>query len=349
MTRLVNPLLVSWHNLPLVFLILVVGVLAAALWVWVTLAWWRRLQRRQQMNQQITLVNQSNLSTAFHLLLDLGTLHKKVKANWWLDDQKLSLLPVEKVTYEEETQPQSKSKAAPGSAPQPAAGRPKQGAMTKYRFFRTIATLIANLAAGLASILPGSVNGGLKSLAENIRAGQQSADQAIAKPKALAATSAQIKSNAGQLAKATGSNTKKPAASSTPAGAAQGQSAYSSGAQDTPFQSEGKQYKRTVRIERVLRSNVLSPAERVTYRLCLQPRNPLRKWVGSYILSSQQLENDEIPSYQVLTAQTHTSEFTLQALPGLQIALFFMLSLGTLAVNFLWARVLVTAVLRLWV
>jgi hypothetical protein len=316
----------SQHNL-LVMAVCLLVLLALAIWLYIVYLGWVNLQKRQQLSRKLTLVNNGNMPTYFHLQIDLGNLKDKILTTWLQEDRPLKPKKVEQVNFLEETQSQETvEKRKPVKTARPSVnsgGNPQGTAMSKYRFFRTISSLIANICSSLAAILPDSINKPFKSLADSIRAGQQKADQTVAQPKKLAAAGNSLKSNVQRL-------------NSTTVKVKPGQPAGQPIEQQEPVVTDEKQFRRTVVVQQVIETRTFNPAESSTFGVVLRPRNPFRKMAGAFTIKSQQIENADFPAYEVLKAQTLTENFVMNASAMLHFVLYLTFCLAILVFNLWW-------------
>jgi len=323
----------SHHNL-LVLAVVVLVLVALAIWLYLAYLGWVSLQKRQQLSRNLTLVNNGNIPTLFHLQVDLGSLKDKIVTAWFQESRPIKTKKVEQVNFLEETPPQesadTKKPVKTASPTGPSAKTPGQPAnpqaavMDKYRFLRTITSLIANICSTLASILPDSINGPLKSLADSIRAGQEQADQTVAQPKRLAASGNSLKSNVQSLSSKTG---KAKTTQSSDQQTAQAQPV-------TP--TDEKQFRRTVAVYQVIETRSFEPAESSTFGVTLRPRNPFRKIAGVFTIKSQQVENADFPPYEVLKAQTLSEDFVMNASAMTYLIIFLAFCLAILVFNAWW-------------
>jgi hypothetical protein len=327
----------SHHNL-LVMAVVVLALVALAIWLYLGYFGWVSLQKRQQLSRNLTLVNNSNIPTLFHLQVDLGSLKDKIITAWFQENRPIKTKKVEQVNFLEETRPEqavdpkkpvkTASPAGPSAKTPGQPANPQAAVMDRYRFLRTITSLIANICSTLASILPDSINGPLKSLADSIRAGQEQADQTVAQPKRLAASGNSLKSNVQSLNSKTGkAKTTQSSAQPTDQQPVQAQPV-------TP--ADEKQFRRTVAVYQVIETRTFAPAESSTFGVTLRPRNPFRKIACVFTINSQQVENADFPPYEILKAQTLSEDFVMNASASIHFVLFLTFCLAVLVFNLWW-------------
>jgi hypothetical protein len=326
----------SHHNLLVMALVLLILV-ALATWLYLAYLGWANLQKRQQLSRSLTLVNNGNIPTTFHLQVDLGNLKDKILTTWSQENRPLKTKKVEQVNFLEETQPdESLEKIKPAKTAGPArksagpagdSANPEAAAMSKYRFFRAIANLIANIFSTLGSILPDSINKPFISIADSIRAGQQKADQTIVQPKKLSAAGKNLKSNVQRLNSTTGKS--KTTQQS-------GQQTAQQTAQPERVVTDEKQFRRTVVVQQVIETRTFNPAESSIFGVTLRPRNPFKKLAGVFTINSQQIENVDFPPYDELKAQTLSEDFVMNASGMVYFILFLTFCLAILVFNTWW-------------
>ncbi len=299
-TRSVQSLLVELPR-PLTSVLLALLALAlvglsvlAAIWLW------QFFLRREKIDHPITLRNSGNLATVFQLRVNLNGL--PVTAQWFLGNQALKTRAVEQITYIEEplSAPAPVQRAGPLGAAPADKSNPKAAALSQYRAVRAFASLIANIAASLGALLPGAAGDALRSISDSVRQGQQAVDQPVNQANRLSNTGAQLNANLKQLQTKTG----RPAstASAQPA-------AHAAEAPQIQRQFQSISY-----FEQALETSALAPAEQVTYRLVLSPRNLLRTPAGSFNVTSRQLENPSIPAGEPLQPQELAGAYAARSL-----------------------------------
>ncbi len=319
----------SPHNL-LVMAVALLVLVALAIWLYLVYLGWANLQKRQQLSRKLTLVNNGNIPTHFHLQVDLGNLKDKIITAWFQENRPLKTKKVEQVNFLEEIQAEEivdKRKPVKTARPAAKSANPQAAVMGKYRFFRAIGSLIANICSALATILPDSINKPFKTLADSIRAGQQKADQTIAQPKKIANAGNSLKTNVQRLNATAG---KAKNSSQT------GQQTDQQLEQPEPSISDEKQFRRTVVVQQVIETPTFDPAESSTYRVVLRPRNPFRKMAGAFTIRSQQIEHADFPAYEVLKVQTLSEDFVMNASAMLHLVLYLTFCLAILVFNLWW-------------
>ncbi len=187
---------------------ILIALIALALWLGAIYLGWRLLQKRKQVSLPVYLENRSNLEAAFWLSARFGRLEKRFQPIWMDTERPLELKRVEKTVLVEPTPQKSKAKgkkSRPGDAL-------KTSARQKISVVRTIAGAIAGISSALAAVLPKSIKGPFQEVANTIRSGQNAANNAMEKPKQLAASGEQLKFSAGRLkSTTTGKPGSKPA------------------------------------------------------------------------------------------------------------------------------------------
>ena len=314
-----------------VLLYLIIISVAILVWCLFILLLWSLYTKNRQVAYMIEMENRGNVETPLQIKIEMGDLKKHVKPSWWLGSQRLKPKTIQQYSFKEEiiAAPAAKEtgKKSPEKKPEDKKPGIKEKADQKFDLFKTMALAVASISSTLGTLLPGPLKGPFKDFADSIMKTQSRASQVMSQPDRLTNSGQQMKTNLKRL--------KNPAGArpTTKTSAAESRQETGKTSTQATIQTEQKVRHRITQNIQVFETRLLNPAERLIYRLVLRPNNPFPRLSGTFEITSQQLEYDDLPSYQEVLPVSLTGKLDIKPLHLGFVFLFFFASVFVLAAN----------------